>query len=366
MALTARFAVITSFGLSNAANAFLWISFSPIYANVGSFWGVNSAAVNWLSLLFLLLYLPGALLASVVTERYGLRIAVITGAGGNAIGAWLRYAGAAMPNPHGFAIALTGQFLAALAQPVFTNSPARISAEWFPRSERDLATLGASLSNAVGNALGSALPPIAVNVASDLPSFLLYQAIACSILFVIQIMGMRSDAPIEAPSAAAAARRAARIASSDRSLELLGSENTDSIDAPQNSMTLSGAARTVFRDYTALLSNGNFRSLTIGFGLGLGLFNALLTLMGQVLANCGYGDDVAGNAGAALLGAGLVSAGIAGVILEKTRAYVMTLRVLIVTGLFAVCFFLATQRPNSPDVVLAASALLLFHCSPSR
>jgi hypothetical protein len=193
---------------------------------------------------------------------------------------------------------------------------------------------------------------------------LLYQAIACSVLLFVQAAGMRSDEPVDAPSAAAAAKRSARIASGDAdgaAAAFLGVSGED-LPTPQqdqlSARSLYGAARIVARDYSALLSSANFRSLTVGFGLGLGLFNGLLTLLGQILSNCGYDDDVAGYAGGALLAAGLVSAGFAGVVLEKTRAYVTTLRALICTGIVAICLFLAAQRPAQPGLVLAASAIL--------
>jgi hypothetical protein len=122
--------------------------------------------------------------------------------------------------------------------------------------------------------------------------------------------------------------------------------------------TLVGAARAVARDYGALLKNRNFCFLVAGFGVGLGLFNALLTLLAQVLANCGYDADTAGNAGAALLGAGLVSAGVAGAVLEATRAHVTVLRVLIGTAIAAIALFLAALRRGAPGLVLGASALM--------
>jgi len=369
----ARFAVLGAFALSNAANAFLWISFSPIFAATGAFWAVSPAAVNALSLVFLVLYLPGALLASVVTERFGLRAALVLGAALNLAGAALRAAGGALPSPAGFALALAGQSVAALGQPVFTNSPARLSAEWFARGERDLATTAAALSNAVGNALGSVLPPLAVGAPRDLPAFLLAQAGACAALLAVQALGMRADAPPEAPSAAAAARRRARAeagaggagagadgagAGADgaygKRVSLLAPDGAP----PPDARTLVGAARAVARDYGALLASRNFCVLAAGFALGLGLFNALLTLLAQVLAPCGYDADAAGAAGAALLGAGLVAAGAAGAALAATRAYVTALRALIAAGLGATLLFCAALRPGAEGAMLGAAAAL--------
>lgn len=361
-----RFSVLGSFSLSNAANAFLWISFSPIFAATGSFWGVSATAVNALSLVFLVFYLPGALFASVLTERYGLRVTVVVGAAGNLLGAALRAAGGAMPTPAGFGLALVGQTIAALAQPIFTNSPARISADWFARSERDLATTAAALSNAVGNALGSALPPVFVSSSKDVPSFLVMQVAACAVIFVIQLVGMRTDAPSDPPSAAAAARRKVRAAA-ETLVSLPTTATESSIDrslldvhsaATTQPRTLALAVRAVVNDYAALLASRNFVFLTVGFGLGLGLFNALLTLLAQVVAPCGYDADMAGNAGAALLGAGLVSAGVAGFVLEKSRAYVTCLRVLIVASIGAIVFFCASLRAGAPVMLLVSTGLM--------
>ena len=49
---------------------------------------------------------------------------------------------------------LVGQLLGGLAQPFFTNSPAKLAGEWFPTSERNLATTIASMCNPLGIALG--------------------------------------------------------------------------------------------------------------------------------------------------------------------------------------------------------------------
>ena len=362
-----RFSVLGSFSLSNAVNAFLWISFAPIFDATGSYWGVSATAVNALSLVFLIFYLPGALFASVLTERFGLRATVVVGAALNLLGAALRAAGGAMPNPAGFGLALVGQTIAALAQPIFTNSPARISSDWFARGERDLATTAAALSNAVGNALGSALPPVFVSAPRDVPSFLLMQVGACAVLFIIQVFGMRADAPPDPPSAAAAARRKARAAAgsvvSSATPTVDGAIDRSLLDAHSTAMsiqprTLSLAVRAVVNDYAALLASRNFCFLTVGFGLGLGLFNALLTLLAQVVAPCGYDADMAGNAGAALLGAGLISAGVAGYVLEKTRAYVSCLRVLIVASIGAIVFFCASLRANAPVMLLVSTGLM--------
>jgi MFS transporter, FLVCR family, feline leukemia virus subgroup C receptor-related protein len=355
-----RWGVLFSFSFSNALNAFLWISFSAIFAQCQALWGVSSLAVTWLSLVFLLLYLPGSIIFSVVIERWGLRAGILLGTALNCLGAVLRYLGALSRTPGGFALTMIGQCIASVAQPLFTNSPARVSADWFAHKEREAATSIAALSNAVGNALGSVLPPIFVNTADDLPMFLLGQAGVSVALLLLAVALVRRDRPPTPPSGAAELRAAAAVAvpletsSSAPLIEPEGAELNPA--APAN--TLMGALRQVATDYKALLSDRNFCFLAAGFGFGLGLFNAFLTLLAQIIKPCGYSDDVAGNAGAALLGSGLLAAIVFGAVLEKTKAYVSILRVGIIMSLASMLFFLSSLRSNATIALYASSAIL--------
>jgi len=68
---------------------------------------------------------------------------MVTGALMNGIAGWLRFASASTslqgewaPDWLPYAVLLTGQCIAALAQPIFTNAPTAISAEWFATEER--------------------------------------------------------------------------------------------------------------------------------------------------------------------------------------------------------------------------------------
>ena len=56
-----------------------------------------------------------------------------------------------------------GQLLAAIAQPLFMNCPACISATWFPPEERDISTACGSLFSPVGNCIGSIFPVLFVS-----------------------------------------------------------------------------------------------------------------------------------------------------------------------------------------------------------
>jgi FLVCR family MFS transporter 7 len=372
-----RWLVLFAFCLSSAMSAFLWICFAPVaFFTQAFFGGVSVTAVNTLSLTFLFLFFPGAALSIYVAERYGMRTLLFVGAAGNMLGAWVRYAGAqlALSNPSGgFALVVVGQCIAALVQPIYIDAPARIAGDWFAAHELGLATTLASMANPVGNALGSALPPIFVGSPDDLPSLLLWQAVACTVILLVSVPCIREDAPPEPPSAAAATkllRRQEQLAALDDDATAKGgaggaaATTASSAAAPHNQSSPAHAhsARqalaAVTADMRSLLANRNFLVLAWGFGIGLGVFNALLTLIAQILAPCGYDADAAGFAGGALLAAGLIGAGIAGAVLDKTGKYVPMLKTLIAGTVLAVLFMLGSLQPGNPDVAIAAFGVL--------
>jgi len=367
--------VLLLFSLNNAVNAFLWISLAAISEVTGLAFGVSTTSVNYFSLVFLIVYLPATLVVSFCIDRFGTRMTFIGGSFLNCVGGWLRYIGLVsnLGGSNGFALSLVGQILAALGQPVFTNLPARISSDWFSVKERDTATVIASLSNAIGTAVASVVPSLVVSTAQDLPSLLLGTAIATSVIFLGSALGMTSDVPSSPPSASASIRQLAALRRVSTEELLLPnatgsaivddrSANTVSLTSPQahprSGVSLVSTMRSVLRQYWSLVCDKNFGCLLWGFGIGLGLFNALLTLIAQIILPCGYGADAAGLAGGALLGTGLVVAGGVGVLLEKTRAYTLILKVFMCLAGLALIFFLSSLRRNSYEVLIVSSAVM--------
>lgn len=365
---TARYTVATLFCVGSAQNAFAWICFSPIFDVTSQRFGVSALAVNVLSSVFLFAYLPASCASLYITERFGLRAAIVAGMALNALGCWLRYVGCFAPGMGSYALVLLGQLVAAVGQPFFTNLPTRVAGDWFPASQRDGATVATSLANAVGNALGSVVPSLVVASVSDIPALLLWQAVACTVLFALGAAAIPNN-PAVPPSASSQARLRLRkqqlgLKGTGQASGLLLAEasppddaTTSAVDDTQSS---DGAAALLAaaRDVRELLANRNFLFLCGGFGIGLGVFNAVLTLIAQLLQPCGYGADTAGLTGAALLGTGLVVAGIAGAVLEKTHAYVPVLRFGIAAALCATVFTLGSLQPGNEALVVSAFALL--------
>ena len=393
-----RFSVLALFCLGNASNAFLWICFSPIFDATARRFQVSNFAVNMLSLVFLIVYLPASVLTVYLTERYGLRAAILSGCGLNAIGGWLRFIACYLPPERGasFGLLLIGQLFGAVAQPFFTNLPARVSADWFTAGHRDGATVVGSMANPIGNALGSIIPALVVGSPDDMPTFLLGQAVVFTVLALISFVGVPT-APLTPPSAAAEKRMLQRAqieraaganalsspsatptsslapsaadslldrADSEAQLGRDESNGCPSLEPLSETVIAKHALSAMMSDVRWLLRSRNFMFLCVGFGVGLGVFNALLTLLAQLLQPCGYSADTAGTAGAALLGAGLVAAGIAGGILEKTRAYVPLLRLGIVAALASTLFMLSSLRAGDEGTLIASFGVLGFFLIP--
>ena len=359
-----RWVVLLAFSLSNALNAFLWIQFAPIALLVSSRFGVSLPAVDWLSLSFMALYVPGALVTIFVTERFGMRALLLGAAAANALAALVRYVGAFAPAAGGasFGVVMLGQCVAALAQPAFINAPSRLAGDWFPERDRAMATTIAAMSNVIGNALGSALPPAYTSAPGEVDAGLLYALVASAIALAANALAITADAPAEPVSAAAARRRLARGALQGEALSVSGSSGGGGGGGGGGVAGETSAVRAAFRavraDFAALFANRNFWPLFVGFGLGLGIFNALLTLLSQLILPCGYGDDDAGSAGAALLVAGLVGAGVAGALLDRTQAFVPLLQGGIVLEVAAIIFLLSSLRPNAEAALIASFGLV--------
>ena len=303
-------------------NAFLWISFAPIVALTERFYGVSATYINMLSALFMILYLPGSYLAMYLITKYGLRTSITVGAVLNAVGGWIRYSSvfvahasstSTTPSKYAYILLLFGQAFPALAQPLFTNVPAKLAGDWFPNSERDVATVVAALFNPLGNAAGQVIPTLLVscvvgysvsssassdttdssisfstewnnnssnttgqvcpssNDVQGMETLLLIQACLATFCAVWAIGWFRQDPPTP-PS------KSAEIRMNER----------QKYDMSPPSLRLSPTS-TIRKNITKLLSDVEFIKLLIGFGLGLAVFNAMLTVLAQLIQPL-YGD----------------------------------------------------------------------------
>ncbi len=73
-----RWLMLFLYALNQIVNSILWITFAPIQPNASAYYGVNSTAINMLSIIFMILYFPASIAASHVFAKYGLKTGVRT------------------------------------------------------------------------------------------------------------------------------------------------------------------------------------------------------------------------------------------------------------------------------------------------
>uniref|UniRef100_A0A3B3BRJ9 FLVCR choline and heme transporter 1 n=1 Tax=Oryzias melastigma TaxID=30732 RepID=A0A3B3BRJ9_ORYME len=141
-----RFAVLTVFSLCSLVNAFQWIHYSIITNVFMEYYGVTSDKVDWLSIVYMVAYVPLIFPATWLLDRRGLRLTALLGAGLNCAGAWLKCASV---SPKRFGVTVTAQVICAVAQVFILGLPSRVASVWFGPREVSTACATAVLGNQV-------------------------------------------------------------------------------------------------------------------------------------------------------------------------------------------------------------------------
>jgi len=176
-----RWVVLAVFMLINLTIQILWIGFAPITGLAASFYGVNDLKIGFLSMSFMIAFLPLSLPVSWEIDTYGFRLAVSIGAVLMAIFGVLR--GLAGAN---YTLVLWATVGIAVAQPFLLNAWTKVPANWFALEERATAVGLVTLSSLAGTALGMVLTPILVESMPISTVQLVYGGVAAlsSILFI--------------------------------------------------------------------------------------------------------------------------------------------------------------------------------------
>ncbi|XP_060499842.1 choline/ethanolamine transporter FLVCR1 isoform X2 [Panthera onca] len=154
-----RFVVLLIFSLYSLVNAFQWIQYSVISNVFEGFYGVSSLHIDWLSMVYMLAYVPLIFPATWLLDTRGLRLTALLGSGLNCLGAWVKCASV---QQHLFWVTMLGQCLCSVAQVFILGLPSRIASVWFGPKEVSTACATAVLGNQLGAAIGFLLPPVLV------------------------------------------------------------------------------------------------------------------------------------------------------------------------------------------------------------
>ena len=130
-----RWVVVLLFSSYSLCNAFQWIQYGSINNVFVRFYGVSTFAIDWLSMSYMLAYIPLLFPVAWLLDKKGLRVIALLGSALNAVGAWVKLGSL---RPQLFSVTVLGQVVCSLAQVFILGMPSRIASVWF--SPREVST----------------------------------------------------------------------------------------------------------------------------------------------------------------------------------------------------------------------------------
>ncbi|KAL8691741.1 MAG: hypothetical protein Q9218_003112, partial [Villophora microphyllina] len=306
-----------------------WLSYSPVANTAAAYFSTTSSIINWLSTSFLFAFVFASPFTIIALHRGGPRLALITSSLLILTGNWIRYAGT-RASPPNFPLTMIGQILIGLAQPFVLSAPTHYSSLWFSPRGRVSATAIASLANPFGGALGQLINPFLATKPHDIAPMTLYIAFISSVATIPSLF-----IPSGPPTPASA---------------------SGTHTPPPIKQTLRLLAR-----------NANYILLIFPFAIYVGLFNALSSLLTQILTPYDFTETESGIAGALLILVGLVAAGITSPIVDRSKRYLLFIRILVpVIALSYLAFIWApgTRTVPAPYIICAILGAASFSLVP--
>ena len=261
-----RWVILLAFMTVTFFNQLLWITFAPITGPAASFYGVSDLAIGILSMSFMVVYIFVSIPASWVIDTYGFRTAVGIGAVGTGVFGLMR--GIVASN---YILVLIAQIGIAAAQPFILNAITKVAARWFPIQERATASGLASLAMYLGQVVALILTPLLV-LQTSLPTALMAYGIISVAGAGAFLLLSREHPPTPASAPGA----------DERSL--------------------------VFDGLKQMLRQRDFLITLVVFFVGLGVFNAVVTWIEDIVRPRGFSTVQAGLAGGLMVASGVLGA----------------------------------------------------------
>jgi predicted MFS family arabinose efflux permease len=196
-----RWSMIAVFALLGAMTQVLWVTYAPVTDAAGRYYDVGDGAIGWLANVFPLLYVLLAIPAGIVLDRWF--------RGGLAAGGLLVAAGALIRiTGDGYAVALVGQLVVAVAQPLVLNAITGVAGRYLAEKDRPTGIAVGSASTFAGLIIGFGLGAVFTD---DIPTLLLVQAVLAVVaaLAVLAVLRTPAEHKVEAPPAGLGALRVA-------------------------------------------------------------------------------------------------------------------------------------------------------------
>ncbi|XP_028295813.1 choline/ethanolamine transporter flvcr2b isoform X2 [Gouania willdenowi] len=330
-----RWVIVLLFSCYSLSNSYQWIQYGIISNIFVKFYGVSSFTIDWMSMIYMLTYIPFIFPVTWLLDKKGLRVIALVATGLNCAGTWIKVASA---QPNLFPVTFLGQFCCSFAQVFILGMPSRLASVWFGSGEVSTACSIGVFGNQLGIAIGFLVPPILVPNVDDLGElahhirimFYITAGVA-TFLFILVIFIFQERPKLPPTKAQALARNI----------------------PPEEYSYLASFKR--------LLCNKPFILLIISYGLNVGCFYALSTLLNRMII-IHYEDQevTAGRIGLTIVIAGMVGSLICGFWLDKTKTYKQTTFAVYFMSLVGMIIYAATLNLGHLWVVFITAGALGF------
>uniref|UniRef100_A0A0N5ARS0 MFS domain-containing protein n=1 Tax=Syphacia muris TaxID=451379 RepID=A0A0N5ARS0_9BILA len=309
-----RYLILGLFIALSASNSFQWIEYAIVAHAIVKFYNVSYALVDWTSVIYMLTYIAFVIPASWFLNKYGLRKSLLIGSTGNFVGALIKY-GSTNPGTYLFWLSFLGQTIVGSSQVFFLGVPPRLAAVWFSENQLSTACAAGVFGNQLGIAAGFLIPPLIVNtetiatIKASLDLLFMASAIVNVVIFLL-ILIFFAEKPSTDPSTATV-----RIGENGRSDNF-------------------------FSSLKQLIKNQNFVLFFIAYGINVGVFYAVSTLLSQVILHFFPGEQTStGTIGLLIVVAGMFGSVAIGFVLDKTHQYKETVVAVYALSLFGTILY---------------------------
>jgi len=258
-------------------NQLLWITFAPITSSAVNYYQVSDLSIGLLSMSFMIVYILVSIPASWVIDTYGIRIAVGIGVALTGIFGLMR--GLVASN---YTLVLLAQIGIAIGQPFILNAITKVAARWFPFKERATAAGLGSLAIYLGIMAGLVLTPyLLLHLGMD--GMLLAYGIAAMITAAVFFVLAREHPPTPPCSP----------------------------DQEVRSLVFDGLGQS--------LRKKDFILLMLIVFVGLGVFNAIMTWIEEILRPRGFSIVQVGVVGSLMIIGGIIGAVVIPLLSDRYR-----------------------------------------------
>ncbi len=315
-----RWTVLFVYALISAIIQIQWLTFASIAREARLFYGVSALKIDFLSLIFMAVFIVVCIPASYIIDRFGLKIglgigAILTGIFGLMKGIF----------PHDYTLVVVAQTGLAIAQPFILNSATKVAVLWFPLNERAIAVGLATLAQFLGIIIVMILTPMMISAdaagAYDLSGMLMTYGMI-SVAGAIILLIFLKEKPLLSP-------------------EQFEDEHRLSVG----------------KSFRHIMFQPDMKYLFPLFFIGLGIFNAISTCIDQICQVKGLTIEQTGLVGGIMLVAGILGALILPFFsdkFKKRKFFIILAMVGMTPGIAGLVFF------NDYAWLLAASFILGF------